>query len=99
MLDKYKRYAKINIISLFFIAVSFMSVTLAWFAYSGLTDVQTEIGVKAWYIKFDKVGQKMDSNNLVIICSYKPNSIIILYLVVSTFQLYKSFISFIAISS
>lgn len=66
MLDKYKKYAKINIISLFFIAVSFMSVTLAWFAYSGLTDVQTEIGVKAWYIKFDKVGQKMDSNNLVI---------------------------------
>ena len=66
MLDKYKKYAKINIISLFFIAVSFMSVTLAWFAYSGFTDVKTEIGVKAWYIKFDKVGQKMDSNNLVI---------------------------------
>ena len=66
MLDKYKKYAKMNIISLFFIAASFMSVTLAWFAYSGLTDVQTEIGVKAWYIKFDKVGQKMDSNNLVI---------------------------------
>lgn len=63
MLDKYKRYAKINIISLFFIAVSFMSVTLAWFAYSGLTDVSTEIGVKAWNIKFDK---KIDSSNIVI---------------------------------
>lgn len=63
MLDKYKKYAKINIISLFFIAFSFMSVTLAWFAYSGLTDVSTEIGVKAWYIKFDK---KLDSSNIVI---------------------------------
>ena len=63
MSEKYKRYAKINIISLFFIAVSFMSITLAWFAYSGLTDVATEIGVKAWYIKFDK---ETESNNIVI---------------------------------
>ena len=66
MLEKYKKYAKINIISLFFIAVSFMSITLAWFAYSGLTDVETEIGVKAWYIKFDK---KLESNNVVIALS------------------------------
>lgn len=63
MIEKYKRYAKINILSILFIAASFMSVTLAWFAYSGLTDVSTEIGVKAWYIKFDK---KVDSNNIVI---------------------------------
>lgn len=63
MLDKYKKYAKINIISLFFIAFSFMSVTLAWFAYSGLTDVSTEIGVKAWNIKFDK---RIDSSDIVI---------------------------------
>lgn len=63
MNEKYKKYAKLNLISLFFIAVSFMSITLAWFAYSGLTDVATEIGVKAWYIKFDK---KIDSSNIVI---------------------------------
>lgn len=63
MQDKYKTYAKLNIVSLFFIALSFMSITLAWFAYSGLTDVSTEIGVKAWYIEFDK---KTESNNVVI---------------------------------
>lgn len=63
MKEKYKVYAKINILSLFFIAVSFISVTLAWFAYSGLTSVGTEIGVKAWYIKFDK---DIESNNIVI---------------------------------
>ena len=63
MQDKYKTYAKINIISLFFIGVSFISVTLAWFAYSGLTSVGTEIGVKAWQVKFDK---KIESNNIVI---------------------------------
>lgn len=63
MQDKYKAYAKINILSLFFIGVSFISVTLAWFAYSGLTSVGTEIGVKAWYIEFDK---DIESNNIVI---------------------------------
>lgn len=63
MQEKYKVYAKINILSLFFIAVSFISVTLAWFAYSGLTSVGTEIGVKAWSIKFDK---DIESNNIVI---------------------------------
>lgn len=63
MQDKYKTYAKINIISLFFIGVSFISVTLAWFAYSGLTSVGTEIGVKAWQVKFDK---EIESNNIVI---------------------------------
>lgn len=63
MIDRYKKYAKINILSIFFIAASFISITLAWFAYSGLTDVSTEIGVKAWYIKFDK---KVESNNIVI---------------------------------
>ena len=65
MKDKYKTYAKINILSLFFIAVSFISVTLAWFAYSGLTSVATEIGVKAWYIKFDKKTDP-ESNNIII---------------------------------
>jgi hypothetical protein len=42
-----------------------MSVTLAWFAYSGLADVSTEIGVKAWYIELDKNGEEV-SNDIVI---------------------------------
>ena len=48
MKRKHKLYLKLNLMSLFFIGVSFISVTLAWFAYSGLTSVKTEIGVKAY---------------------------------------------------
>ena len=54
-MDARKRiYLKLNLVSLFFIAVSLISVTLAWFAYSGLAKVDTEIDVKTWYIKFQK---------------------------------------------
>jgi hypothetical protein len=38
---------------------------MAWFAYSGLTNVATEIGVKAWYIELEKDGQTV-SNDIVI---------------------------------
>lgn len=65
MKERYKKYFKLNIMSLIFIAVSFLSVTLAWFAYSGLTDVTTEIGVKAWYIELEKDGETV-SNDIVI---------------------------------
>jgi hypothetical protein len=60
-----KVYLRINLMSLLFIAVSFISVTLAWFAYSGLINVQTEIGIKAWYIDLEKDGEKV-SNDIVI---------------------------------
>ena len=60
-----KSYLKLNIMSLFFTAVSFISVTLAWFAYSGLVTTQTEVNVKAWYIEFNNKGQAV-SNNIVI---------------------------------
>lgn len=65
MEKKHKVYLKLNLMSLFFIAVSFISVTLAWFAYSGLASVETEIGVKAWYIEFQKGAEEV-SNNIVI---------------------------------
>ena len=42
---KHKAYLKLNVMSLFFIAISSISVTLAWFAYSGLSKVTTEIDV------------------------------------------------------
>ena len=60
-----KSYLKLNIMSLFFTAVSFISVTLAWFAYSGLVTTQTEVNVKAWYIEFNNKGKAV-SNNIVI---------------------------------
>ena len=63
--SRYKRYLKVNIISLFFIAVSFISITLAWFAYSGLASAQLDVNVKAWYIEFEKDDSTV-SNNIVI---------------------------------
>lgn len=58
-------YIKMNLASIFFIALSFISLTLAWFAYSGLSNVSTEIGVKAWNIELNKNGEKI-SNDIVI---------------------------------
>lgn len=65
MNNKYKAYLKLNLMSIFFIAVSFISVTLAWFAYSGFTTTEMEIGVKAWHIEFQK-NTKAVSNDIVI---------------------------------
>lgn len=65
MKPRHKVYLRLNLMSLFFIVVSFISVTLAWFAYSGLSNVATEIGVKAWYIELEKDGETV-SNDIVI---------------------------------
>ena len=62
---KKKVYLKINIVSILFAVVSLISVTLAWFAYSGLAAARTEVDVKAWYIEFEKNNQAV-SNNIVI---------------------------------
>lgn len=62
---KHKAYIKINIITLFFIAISSISVTLAWFAYSGIARVSTEIDVKSWLIEFEKNDTTV-SNDIVI---------------------------------
>ena len=43
---------------MFFVVVSFISLTLAWFVYSGLSTVQTEVNVKSWYIKLEKDANK-----------------------------------------
>ena len=69
MKKKTKLYLRINLISLFFVAVSFISVTLAWFVYSGLSRVTTEVAVKAWYIEIKNVKdteENKSSNNVVI---------------------------------
>ena len=65
MKKKTKLYLRLNLISLFFVAVSFISVTLAWFVYSGLSTVKTEVNVKAWYIELEKGGEVV-SNDIVI---------------------------------
>ncbi len=62
---RHKVYLKLNLASLVFAVVSFISVSFAWFAYSGLVDVKTEVGVKAWYIEFEK-NNEVVSNDIVI---------------------------------
>lgn len=62
---KTKLYLKLNLVSIFFVVVSFISVTLAWFVYSGLSTASTEVNVKAWYIELEKDGE-VTSNNIVI---------------------------------
>ena len=59
------KHLKLNILSLFFIAVSLLSITLAWFAYSGFANTATEMDVKAWYIEFEK-DSKPVSNEIVL---------------------------------
>lgn len=65
MNERFKKYLKINIMSFVFIIISFISVTLAWFTYSGLSNVATEVGVKAWQIELSKNGEAV-SNDIVI---------------------------------
>ena len=60
MKRRYKTYIKANLMSIFFIIVSFISGTLAWFAYSGLSDVATEIDIRAWNIEIDKKSSTKD---------------------------------------
>lgn len=62
---RHKAYMKLNIMTLFFVGVSFISITLAWFAYSGLITARTEVNVKAWHIEFNKNGTPV-SNELTI---------------------------------
>ena len=57
MKKRHKLYLKLNLVSLVFIVVSLIFTTLAWFAYSGLSSLDTEIGVKAWYIELSKNGE------------------------------------------
>ena len=62
---RHKVYLKLNLVSIVFTIVSFISVSFAWFAYSGLVDVKTEVGVKAWYIEFEK-NNEVVSNDIII---------------------------------
>ena len=61
---KHKTYLKLNLISLFFVAVSFISVTLAWFAYTGLASSSIDVDIKAWHIEFN--GESIAKNEIII---------------------------------
>ena len=65
MKARYKKYLKIYMVPIIFIATSFIFTTFAWFAYSGLRKVTTEVDVKAWYIELSKSGEVV-TNDIVI---------------------------------
>ena len=65
MKERYKRYIKLYWAPALFVATSFIFTTFAWFAYSGISRVSTEIDVKAWYIELSKDGERV-SNDIVI---------------------------------
>lgn len=63
---------KINLSTLFFIAVSFISGTFAWFAYSGLSNVGTEIDIKSWNIEINKNGEASSNELLITLPQISP---------------------------
>lgn len=65
MKKRYKKYLKIYLIPIVFTVTSFIFTTFAWFAYSGLRSVSTEVDVKAWYIEMTQSGQVV-TNDIVI---------------------------------
>ncbi len=72
MKKRLKIYLKLNLMSLVFIIISFISVTLAWFAYSGLSEAQTIIDVKTWYIELEKDGEKVSNNRIISLSEIYP---------------------------
>ena len=72
MEKKHKAYFKLNLMSLFFAGVSFISVTLAWFAYSGLATSSTEINVKAWHIEFSNNDDLVSSSIVISLDDISP---------------------------
>ena len=70
--NKRKRYLKLNLMSLLFTGISFISITLAWFAYSGIATVQTIVNVQAWEIKFTKSGQPQTNTIMVTLDDVSP---------------------------
>lgn len=63
---------RLSIMSLTFAIISFISVTLAWFAYSGLSKIETEVAVKSWYIEFTKGTEVVSKNITISVDDVKP---------------------------
>ena len=65
MKNRRKIRIKVSLMTIVFTVISLTSVTLAWFAYSGMSKASLDVNVKAWYIELEKSGQKI-SNQIVI---------------------------------
>ncbi|MDD4795662.1 MAG: hypothetical protein PHG03_03785 [Bacilli bacterium] len=71
-MKKKQVYLRLNLMSLFLITVSFISVTLAWFAYSGRATVGAEIDVKAWFIELENNGEKVSNQVTISLSNIYP---------------------------
>ena len=65
MKNRKKLRIKISLMTIVFSIFSLISVTLAWFAYSGMSKASLDVNVKAWYIELEKNGQAI-ANQIVI---------------------------------
>ncbi|MDD4705601.1 MAG: hypothetical protein PHS24_00095 [Bacilli bacterium] len=72
MEKRHKTYFKLNFVSLLFMAISFISATLAWFAYSGIAGVSTEVNVKAWNIELSKNGTAVKNSVVMSLSEIYP---------------------------
>lgn len=72
METRHKTYFKLNFVSLLFMAISFISATLAWFAYSGIVGVSTEVNVKAWNIELSKDGSAVKNSVVMSLSEIYP---------------------------
>ncbi len=64
--SKLKKHKKrLYTVIIVFIILSFISVTYAWFTFSGIIGLGAEVDVKAWYIEFND-GDTAVSNNITI---------------------------------
>lgn len=72
MKKRFKNYAKLNLFSIVVIFISFISVTLAWFAYSGLVGVSTEVNIQAWNIELSKDGKPVTNNVVISLSNIYP---------------------------
>lgn len=72
MKKRHQVYLRLNLMSLFLITVSFISVTLAWFAYSGRATVGAEIDVKAWFIELENNGEKVSNQVTISLSNIYP---------------------------
>ena len=72
MKRKHKLLLKLNLVSLFFVAISFVSITLAWFAYSGMSSATVDVGIKAWNIQFENNDQVVSNEIKITLTDIHP---------------------------
>ena len=72
--EKYQKYSKLSFMSIFFAAVSLLSVTFAWFAYSNIVDNDLKVQIKSWNIDITQNNTSISNQIGVEIPDFYPGS-------------------------